>query len=129
MIEVCLQEKTEVKLLRSEKKRRDMVVRMTKKNSIIFQNIPSQSIQKTISRYVISGSLHQGDARFLYPGVQCTFLSLWALVLIENKSPHLWNTTDINGCIIDGNERFLEHCFQYANSTEAVTREGVATNQ
>ena len=73
-----------------------------KEKSTIFQNIPSQSMEKTISRYVISGSLHQGDARFLYPGVQCTFLSLWALVLMENKSPHFWNTDDINGCIIDG---------------------------
>ena len=76
-----------------------------------FQHIPLQSMEKTVSRCVISGSLHQGDVRFLYPGVQCTFISLWALVLMESKPPLLWKTADINGCVIDGNDRFLEHCF------------------
>ena len=70
-----------------------------------LQNMPSN-----INCSVVSGRMHQGDLRFQYPGVQCTFISFWALVLMENKSPVLWNTSDIDSCIIDGNERFLEHC-------------------
>ena len=113
MIKVCLEEKRGVKLLRCEKKQRDVMVRMAqlKKDLPFLQNIPLQSIERTVSPCIISGSLHQGDVRFLYPGVQCTFISLWALVLMESKPPLLWNTADIDGCIIDGNDRFLEHCF------------------
>ena len=92
-----------------------------------FQNIQIKSIEKTVSCYVLSGSLHQGDVRFLYPGVQCTFLSFWALVMMENKPPLLWNSADIDWCIIDGNDRFLKHCLQYSNSTETVTCERVTT--
>ena len=96
---------------REETKRSDGKNDKVEEKPTTFQNIPLQSIEKTVSCCVISGSLHQGDVRFLFPGVQCTFISLWALVLMENKPPHLWNTADINECIIDGNDRFLEHCF------------------
>ena len=68
--------------------------------------------EKTALCTVISGTLHQGDVRFPYPGVQCTYISFWALVLMENKQPLLWNAGDIDSCIVGGNARFLEHCFK-----------------
>ena len=61
---------------------------------------------------VLSGSLHQGDIRFEYPGVQCTYLSLWALISMKSKNPHIWNANDIDTCIIEGNNRFLSHCIE-----------------
>ena len=47
-------------------------------------------------RNVVSGTLHQGDTRFQYPGVQCTYISFFALISMELKSPHLWTTHDID---------------------------------
>ena len=76
------------------------------------QNCSLQSVQNNGYYTVVSGTLHQGDVRFAYPGVQCTFISFWALVLMENKSPLLWNTTDIDSCIVNGNDRFIRHCFK-----------------
>ena len=93
-------------IVREEKKRFDSETDTV--NNVMpstLQNIPSN-----INCCVVSGTIHQGDLRFQYPGVQCTFISFWALVLMENKSPLLWNRNDIDLCIIDGNERFLEHC-------------------
>ena len=79
--------------------------------SSTLQNCSFQNMQSTLHYSVVSGTLHQGDMRFQYPGVQCTFISFWALVLMENKSPLLWKTTDIDSCIVDGNDRFIKHCF------------------
>ena len=70
-----------------------------------------QNKQRTEHYSVVSGTLHQGDVRFQYPGVQCTFISFWALVLMENKCPLSWNAKDIDSCIVVGNDRFIEHCF------------------
>ena len=75
-----------------------------------LQNCSLQNVQSNGYCTVVSGTLHQGDVRFAYPGIQCTFISFWALVLMENKSPLLWNTTDIDSCIVDGNDRFIRHC-------------------
>ena len=77
-----------------------------------LQNGSVQNKQGGEHYSVVSGTIHQGDVRFQYPGVQCTFISFWALVLMENKSPHLWNSTDIDFCIVDGNDRFIKHCFK-----------------
>ena len=93
-------------IVREEKKRFDSETEtVNKAMPSTLQNIPSN-----INCSVVSGTIHQGDLRFQNPGVQCTFISFWALVLMENKSPLLWNRNDIDLCIIDGNERFLEHC-------------------
>ena len=59
---------------------------------------------------VISGTLHQGDLRFQYPGIQCAFISLMALIRMTLKVPRSWTSDDINSCVIDGNYRFLRHC-------------------
>ena len=79
--------------------------------SSTLQNCSLLNVQSILHYSVVSGTLHQGNIRFQYPGVQCTFISFWALVLMENKSPLLWNVTDINSCIVDGNDRFVKHCF------------------
>ena len=64
------------------------------------------------TRTVIAGNLHQGNRIFEYPGVQCTFLSLYALVYMFEKPPHLWNGNDIDSCVIIGNDKFIKHCFE-----------------
>ena len=93
-------------IVREEKKKFDSETEpVNKAMPSTLQNIPS-----SINCSVVSGTMHQGDLRFQNPGVQCTFISFWALVLMENKSSLLWNRHDIDLCIIDGNERFLEHC-------------------
>ena len=61
---------------------------------------------------VMSGKLHQGDNCFQYPGIQCTYISFWALVYMTIKTPMSWNVNDIDSCVINGNARFLEHCIQ-----------------
>ena len=73
---------------------------------VSFQNIESLSDYK-----VVSGTLHQGDIRFQYPGIQCTYISLFALISMEVKDPSIWCGNDIDSCIIEGNQRFLGHCF------------------
>ena len=60
---------------------------------------------------VISGTFHQGSTIFEYPGVQCTFISLFALIYMYGKPPKAWTGNDIDSCVICGNERFIKHCF------------------
>ena len=100
--------KSKAALQREDKKKSDTVKEMpsTSQNNLL------QNKEKIASRSVIAGTLHQGDVRFQYPGVQCTYISFWALLLMENKEPLLWNADDVDSCIIDGNARFLEHCFK-----------------
>ena len=95
--------------MQREQKKRIDTQSETKDNSVsnTWQNC---SLQSTVTFSVVSGTLHQGDLRFQYPGIQCTFISFWALALMENKHPHLWNANDINHCIVDGNDNFLKHC-------------------
>ena len=45
---------------------------------------------------VVSGTLHQGDCRFQYPGIQCTFISFWALISMIIKNPLSWNAKDVD---------------------------------
>ena len=66
--------------------------------------------QNAANHSVVSGNLHQGDALFENPGIQCTYLSFYALICMKNKDPFSWTVKDINSCIIDGNERYLQHC-------------------
>ena len=97
--------------LQREQHKRNDTQRETKDNSVSNTlQYSLQKIQNTVTFSVVSGTLHQGDLRFQYPGIQCTFISFWALVLMESKPPHSWNTNDINHCIIDGNDNFLKHC-------------------
>ena len=59
---------------------------------------------------VISGTLHQGDTRFQFPGVQCAYISLIALTRMTIKKPLSWTPDHIDSCIIDGNAMFVNHC-------------------
>ena len=58
---------------------------------------------------VISGTIHQGDTRFKYPGIQCAYISLIALIRMSLKDPKSWTPGHIDSCVIDGNARFLRH--------------------
>ena len=66
--------------------------------------------QDVVIKTVTSGSLHQGSTIFEYPGVQCTFISFYALICMHEKPPKLWTGNDIDSCVIDGNYRFVKHC-------------------
>ena len=72
----------------------------------------NQTALNVAARTVLSGHLHQGDTRFQYPGVQCTFISFYALMRMHIKAPRLWNGMDIDTCVVEGNERFVIHCFE-----------------
>ena len=99
-------------LQRKDQKRSDSKNDTVKVLPSTSQNKVLQDKEKKAIRTVIQGTLHQGDLRFQCPGVQCTYISFWALVLMENKQPLLWNADDIDSCIVNGNARFLEHCFK-----------------
>ena len=76
------------------------------------KNELSQEINLLLDRKVVSGTLHQGDPRFQYPGVQCTYISYFALISMELKRPHLWTSQDIDTCVINGNFGFMKHCIE-----------------
>ena len=59
---------------------------------------------------VIPGTLHQGDTRFRYPGIQCAYISLIALIRMTHKNPLSWTSGHVDSCIIDGNAKFVKHC-------------------
>ena len=59
---------------------------------------------------VMSGTFHQGHTRFQYPGIQCAYISLIALIRMTRKDPQLWTSGHIDSCLIDGNSMFLKHC-------------------
>ena len=63
-----------------------------------------------INYRVIGGTIHQGDSRFQYPGIQCTFISFWALAYMRNKDPLFWNPCDVDLCVIEGNKSFIQCC-------------------
>ena len=69
----------------------------------------SNLIHKDDTCTVISGTLHQGDTRFQYPGIQCAYISLIALIRMTHKDPKLWTSEHIDSCVIDGNSMFLKH--------------------
>ena len=45
---------------------------------------------------VVSGSLNQGNGRFEYPGIQCTYLSLYAIICAQQKHPSTWCPSDVD---------------------------------
>ena len=68
------------------------------------------SIHKPDACKVVSGTFHQGDTRFQFPGVQCAYISLMALIRMNLKEPQSWTSGDIDTCVVDGNSRFIKHC-------------------
>ena len=59
---------------------------------------------------VVSGNIHQGDIRFQYPGIQCTYISFFALICMRMKDPLVWIGHDIDFCIKRGNFLFIKYC-------------------
>ena len=81
--------------------------------SSVFENSHSLQGDESISDIkVVSGTFHQGDTRFRYPGIQCTYISFFALISMKLKDPMVWIGNDIDLCIIKGNAGFIEHCFK-----------------
>ena len=77
-----------------------------------FENELQHDVRSSDDWEVVSGTLHQGYAHFQYPGVQCTYISFWALVYMNVKNPSSWSANDVDMCVIDGNAGFIEHCFE-----------------
>ena len=71
-----------------------------------------QEVRANSNCKVTSGTFHQGDTRFQYPGIQCTYISFWALICMKNKDPVSWQASDIDLCLQEGNDKFLEHCIE-----------------
>ena len=84
---------------------------MLQASSCSDENVSLQSVENVNEYKVVSGTLHQGDISFQYPGIQCTYISFFALISMRVKDPSVWSENDIDSCVIKGNERFLEHCF------------------
>ena len=61
---------------------------------------------------VLSGNIHQGNICFQYPGIQCTYISFFALLSMKGKDPLVWDGNDIDFCINRGNDGFIKHCFE-----------------
>ena len=85
------------------------------------KQIPSRSLEKERLQdmesvpecKVVSGTVHQGDINFQYPGIQCTYISFFSLISMEIKDPLAWIGQDIDSCIRKGNDRFIEYCFEH----------------
>ena len=106
---------------REEKKRFDSDIDLCesayeqKQNSEPFTYAP-HSITAELKYRVVSGTLNQGDVRFMYPGIQCTYLSLFALVCAQQKHPSTWSPIDVDSCVISGDKHFLDS-FSASNET------------
>ena len=85
-----------------------------------MKEIPSISLEKERLQdmesipecKVVSGTVHQGDVTFQYPGIQCTYISFFSLISMKIKDPLAWIGQDIDSCIRKGNDRFVEYCFE-----------------
>ena len=96
---------------REQNKREHVEHDMSQVPSDSDENISFKSDESINDYKVVSGTLHQGDINFQCPGIQCTYISFFALISMRVKDPSFWNGNDIDSCIIEGNDRFLEHCF------------------
>ena len=78
--------------------------------SLEHRNDQSNSNIIMCVKKVVSGTLHQGDTLFLFPGIQCTYISFLSLVFMTIKEPKSWTYKDIDACVFDGNSKFIGHC-------------------
>ena len=97
---------------REEIKRKNVDLEIPQETPLSFESKSLQSMSAVTNYKVLSGTLHQGDNRFQYPGIQCTFISFYALISMRMKLPADWNANDIDSCILRGNDRFIDHCFK-----------------
>ena len=98
---------------RKAAEQREEKKRFYDQDASIAPNVPGDVLQNTRNVFnctVISGTLHQGDTRFQYPGMQCTYISFWALISMAIKDPLSWQADDVDLCVKEGNDKFLEHC-------------------
>ena len=79
-----------------EQTRKEHTKREIEQPSNLSGRKSSQNIQRTADWKVVSGTVHQGNTRFQYPGIQCTYISFWALIYMKIKSPISWNGNDID---------------------------------
>ena len=80
--------------------------------SPIFESEPSEEIERIADCEVLCGTVHQGDVRFQYPGIQCTYISFYALTSMMMKDPLNWTEHDVDVCVNRGNDEFIQHCFE-----------------
>ena len=76
---------------------------------ISLENDNGQSNSNHIAfvKKIVSGTIHQGDTLFMFPGIQCTYISFLSLVLMTIKRPKTWTVKDVDACVFDGNSNFL----------------------
>ena len=88
----------------------DLCEGATKQNHTTEVLTSTQHPVSTRQNYrVVSGSLNQGNARFEYPGIQCTYLSLYAMIYAQQKHPSAWCPSDVDNCVIRGDGLFLDY--------------------
>ena len=77
-----------------------------------FNSELSESNGRIPDYEVLCGTVNQGDVRFQYPGIQCTYISFFALTSMMIKDPLDWTVNDFDVCVIRGNDEFIQHCFE-----------------
>ena len=77
-----------------------------------LESEPSEGIERITDCKVLCGTVHQGDVQFQYPGIQCTYISFFALSSMMIKDPLKWTENDVNVCVTRGNDGFIQHCFE-----------------
>ena len=97
---------------REEGKRKHVDLEMQQKTSLLLESESMEDMRAVTDYKVLSGSLHQGNIRFQYPGIQCTYISFYALICMKMKHPSDWKTNDIDSCVLRGNDRFIDHCWK-----------------
>ena len=80
--------------------------------SPFFESEPTEGIERISDCKVLCGTIHQGNVRFQYPGIQCTYISFFALTSMVMKDPLNWTVNDVNVCVIRGNDGFIQHCYE-----------------
>ena len=98
---------------REQNKKHDSDNVLYKNNDNYIQNdgffTSAHSATARLQYRVVSGTFHQGDSQFEYPGIQCTYLSLFAMIHAQQKHPSEWCPRDVNNCVSCGNSRFLDY--------------------
>ena len=97
---------------REQAKTNDTKIENGKASTCHFESKLSEKPKGVEDWNVMSGHMHQGNNCFQYPGIQCTYISFWALIYMKIKTPKSWNVNDIDMCLMDGNAKFLEHCIE-----------------
>ena len=77
-----------------------------------FESESSERIGRINDWKVLCGTVHQGDVRFQYPGIQCTYISFFALASMRTKDPLNWTVNDVDVCVTRGNDEFIQHCLE-----------------